>query len=83
MSKAPDTNSNAAGLAALSICESLMLAMGDLKIIGEGDAVGIIMDAAEAHRGAGATPGQIILHAEVTAILDKIIAGGNSVWRQS
>jgi hypothetical protein len=46
------TNSNAAGLAALSICESLLLSLTDLEIIERGEAVSILEDAAAAHRGA-------------------------------
>jgi len=81
MTDAADIRSVASGLAALSICESLILALGDLKIMNEGEAVGIISDAADAHRGAGTSPHEIALHDEVTAILDRIIAGGNSVRR--
>ena len=76
-----DVRSTASGLAALSICESLILAMGDLKILAAKDAVGVIADAASAHRGAGTTPQDIAMHTEVVAILDQIIAGGNSVRR--
>ena len=76
-----DPFSSASGLAALSICESLILAMGDLKILREKDAIDVITDAASAHRGAGTTPKDIALHAEVTSILDRIVAGGNSVRR--
>ena len=79
MTNPTDLRSTASGVAALSICESLLLAMGDLKIMGEHNAIGIITDAANAHRGAGASPEERALHAEVTAILDRIIAGGNSV----
>lgn len=71
----------ASGLAALSICESLLLAMGDLKIMGEQHAIGVVTDAAAAHRGAGVSAEDIAVHAEVVAILDRIIAGGNSVRR--
>ena len=81
MTNPTDTNAHAAGVAALSICESLLLAMGDLKIIGANDAVGVITDAADAHRGAGESAQDKALHLEVTAILDRIIAGGNSVRR--
>ena len=81
MSTPTDKRSVASGSAALSICESLLLAMGDLKIMGEDDAIGVIKDAAYAHRGAGSSPEDIALHIEVTAILDRIIAGGNSVRR--
>lgn len=81
MTTSKDLSNTASGLAALSICESLLLAMGDLKIMGEKDAIGVITDAADAHRGAGATVQDIAMHGEVTAILDRIIAGGNSVRR--
>ena len=81
MTSPADLRNSASGLAALSICESLILAMGDLKIMGEKDAIGVISDAADAHRGAGSTPDDIALHAAVTAILDRIILGGNSVRR--
>ena len=76
-----DLHNTASGLAALSICESLILAMGDLKIMGEKDAIGVISDAADAHRGAGSTVDDIAMHKAVTAILDRIILGGNSVRR--
>jgi hypothetical protein len=76
-----DIKGVAAGVAALSICESLMLAMGDLKIMGAKDAVGIIEDAAAAHRYAGTSTQDKALNLEVVAILDRIIAGGNSVRR--
>ena len=71
----------ASGVAALSICESLLLAMGDLKIMGEKEALGIIEDAAEAHRGVGGSTKDVALHLEVVAILERIITGGNSVRR--
>jgi hypothetical protein len=72
---------DASGMAALSICESLILAMGDLKIMGENDAVGVISDAANAHRNASGSPKEIARHLEAAAILDRIIAGGNSIRR--
>jgi hypothetical protein len=70
---------SAAGLAALSICESLLLALGDRNVMDEREIVGVIADAADAHRFADGSAGEISLHLEVTAILDRIIAGGNSV----
>lgn len=81
MTTPTDLGSTASGMAALSICESLLLAMGDLKIMAAHDAIGVITDAASAHRGAGSSPQEIAMHAEVAAILDRIIAGGNSVRR--
>ena len=76
-----EIQNTASGLAALSICESLLLAMGDLKIMGENDADGVISDAASAHRGAGSTADEKALHIAVAAILDRIISGGNSIRR--
>jgi len=81
MTASNDLYSAASGIAALSICESLILAMGDLKIMGERDAIGVISDAAESHRSAGTSAQEIALHLEVAAILDRIIAGGNSIRR--
>jgi len=76
-----DIHQTASGLAALSICESLLLALGDLKIMGETDAVGVISDAAAAHRGAGNTAEEKAMHLAAAAILDRIISGGNSIRR--
>ena len=82
MASPTDLRSAASGIAALSICESLMLALGDLNILGEVDAIGVIKDAASAHRGAGASPEDVAMHKAVAAILDQIVAGGNSVRRR-
>jgi hypothetical protein len=81
MTHSIDTINAASGLAALSICESLLLALGDLRIMSEKDAIDVITDAASAHRNAGEAPEHIALHREAAAILDRIIAGGNSVRR--
>ena len=45
-------DSGAAGLAALSVCESLLLSLTENKIIDEAEAKAILADAAAAHRGA-------------------------------
>jgi hypothetical protein len=71
----------ASGLAALSICESLLLAIGDLELMNEKEVVGVVADAAEAHRNAGGSARDIALNREVVAILDRIVAGGNSIRR--
>ncbi len=81
MKNSKTSKCDASGMAALSICESLILAMGDLKIMGEEDAVGVISDAANAHRNADGSPQEIAQHLEAAAILDRIIAGGNSIRR--
>jgi hypothetical protein len=81
MASPTDINGAASGLAALSICESLLLAMGDLKVMDEKEVVGVISDAAAAHRNAGGSTKDKALHLEVVTILDRIIASGNSVRR--
>ena len=79
MASSHDIGDVAFGVAALSICESLLLAMGDLKIMKEADAVGVIEDAAAGHRNFDGPSQYSALHMEVVAILDRIIAGGNSI----
>lgn len=73
----PDT---VAGAAALAICESLLLALNDHDILPESEIVGVLRDAAAAHENA--PPGEADeLHAAVAALINAIIAGGNSVRR--
>lgn len=72
----------ASGLAALSICESLLVALSDLKVITAKDAGGVLKDAAAAHHGAvDVDATNAATHREVAAIIDRIIAGGNSIPR--
>ena len=70
-----------AGHAALAICESLLLALNDRKILPEHEILGILSDAAAAHHNAP-EDGQSALHAEVAALISKIIDAGNSVRRR-
>ena len=69
----------ASGIAALSICESLLIALSELKIMDGQETGGVLKDAASAHRNAGGTGHEAALHLEVAAIIERIIAGGNSV----
>ena len=70
-----------AGTAALSICESLLLALNDRKILPENEILGVLTDAAAAHEFAtGADRAE--MHAAVAALINGIIAGGNSVRRR-
>jgi hypothetical protein len=78
-----DIHNTACGLAALSVCESLLLALGDLKLLGENEAIGVIVDAAAAHRDAGSTAEEKAMHLAVVTILDRIVSGGNSIRRPS
>jgi hypothetical protein len=70
----------AAGLAALSVCESILLSLTDNGIIDSAEATAILEDAATAHREAVALAGSTgPLHAETAALLQSIIDHGNSV----
>lgn len=71
--------SNAAGLAALSICESLLLSLTDLNIIEGGEAVSILEDAAAAHRAAIPVAKNPQAHQAAVDVIDRIIKGKNSV----
>ncbi len=82
MTTMKDMDGSASGVAALSIVESLLLALGDLKLMDESEVLGVISDAAEAHRVVSDSPSDRKLHRDVVIILDRIIAGGNSVRRR-
>ncbi len=70
-----------AGTAALAICESLMLALNDHKVLPENEIVAILTDAAAGHENAPQGD-QDALHAAVAALINGILAGGNSVRRR-
>lgn len=70
-----------AGTAALAICEALLLALNDRNILPEKEIVGILRDAADAHEYAPADD-QADTHAAVAALINGILAGGNSVRRR-
>jgi hypothetical protein len=69
------------GTAALAICESLLLALNDRKIIPEREILGILKDAAAAHENVSDADGDAELHKAVAALIHRILAGGNSVRR--
>lgn len=71
-----------AGNAALAICESLLLALNDRNILPEREIVGILQDAAAAHTNDAAHDGQHEIHQAVAALINGILAGGNSVRRR-
>lgn len=75
-----DTNTYS-GIAALSICEALLLALNDAHILPESEVMGVLKDAAAAHGNAGGSEVEIKQHKEVAALITKIITGGNSVRR--
>ncbi|MEO6335742.1 MAG: hypothetical protein ABIP71_02845 [Verrucomicrobiota bacterium] len=76
-----DSNNDVSGAAALAICESLLLCLGDKKILPENEVIGILEDAITAHRNAPAYDGMTKLHDAVATLIKSIIDGGNSVRR--
>lgn len=73
--------SDVAGTAALAICESLLLALNDRNILPEREIVGILKDAAAAHEFAPSGD-KDALNVAVAALINGILAGGNSVRRR-
>ena len=69
------------GMAALSICEVLLLALNDAGVLEEKEIIDILTDAAAAHEIAAAAGGDVINHKETAALIRQIITGGNSVRR--
>ena len=74
-------NNDVLGAAALAICESLLLCLGDRKILPENEIIGILHDAIAAHRNSPADDGMTKMHDAVAALIKGIIDGGNSVRR--
>lgn len=75
------TANDQAGLAALSICEALLLAMNDSGLLPEQEIVGVLRDAAATHENALGSEAETETHRLVAALINQIIAGGNSVRR--
>jgi hypothetical protein len=71
-----------AGYAALAICESLLLALNDHKVLPKREIVGVLRDASTAQQLVPGNDDLSALHAAVRELIDKIIAGGNSVRRE-
>lgn len=77
-----ETGNGPAAAAALSICESLLLCLGDKSIISEADILGLLRDAAQSHTDAAKGSKTPDHHREVADLIEGIIAGGNSVRRR-
>lgn len=69
------------GLAALSICEALLLAMNDSGLMSEHEIVGVLRDAAASHENAKGSEAETESHRSVAGLINQIIDGGNSVRR--
>ena len=74
------TNFNhAEGLAALGICESLLIALTDLQVISEQDARNVLTDVATAHNEAATVSQTPEKHQAVSEIVERILAGKNGM----
>lgn len=74
-----DADKTTAGAAALSICESLLIALNDLKIIDDKETRAVLQDAAESHRIAMPGSKNPDEHRAIAELIDRIVDGGNSV----
>lgn len=72
---------NHSGIAALTICEALLLAMNDHNLLPENEIMGVLRDSAASHENGGGSESEIETHRAVAALINRIIAGGNSVRR--
>jgi hypothetical protein len=70
---------DADGMAALGICESLLVALTDLKIISEQDVRDLLTDVATTHEESATLSQTPETHEVVSAIIRRIIAGKNGV----
>lgn len=70
-----------AGLAALAVCEALLLALNDRNVMPESAIVGVLKDAALSLTNAPPGDQSKGDNAAAAALLHKIIAGRNSVRR--
>jgi hypothetical protein len=82
MAPMTDIKDIAAGSAALAICESLLLALTELKVIDDHDARGVLEDAAAAHRGVERSAQDAAVHNEAAHIIEHIIAIQNALPRR-
>ena len=67
------------GVAAFGICQSLLLALTDLKIIREQDARDVLADVVTTHTEAARMSSTPENHHEVVALLQCILAGKDGV----
>ena len=75
----PARFNHAEGIAALGICESLLLALTELKILSEKDARDLLTDVATTHNEAATASRTPEKHQAVVEIVQRILAGKNGV----
>jgi len=65
----------------LSICESILIALNDLKILNDKEAHNVLLDAAATHRTAAPSSDDPGMHTAVANLIELIMDGKNSVRR--
>ena len=68
------THKAAAGHAALSICESLLISIRELKVLSDKDVRDLLEDAATTHHEASKYSDNADLHEEVAVVIERLIA---------
>jgi len=76
-----DRTDKTAGVAVLTICESLPVALNDLKFIDDKETRAVLADAAAAHRNAIPVSPPPNGHRAVAAVIERIIDRGNWVQK--
>ncbi len=72
------------GMAALTICEALLLALTEHEVLPGYEILGILHDAAATHENAASPEADKEMHLAVSKLIKQIIAGENSVrWPRS
>ncbi len=74
-------HNNHSGMAALTICEALLLAMNDHNLLPENEIMGVLRDSATSHENGVGSESEMETHRAVAALINRIIDGGNSVRR--
>lgn len=71
-------DSAAVGLAALSICESLLLSMGDRGLLDELETRNLLEDVIAVHYNAAEGGDNPVLHTAVAQLVNRILKGENA-----
>ncbi|MEM9761497.1 MAG: hypothetical protein AAF968_03130 [Pseudomonadota bacterium] len=69
------------GMAALSLCEALLLAIVDRGLLPEHEVIGAMHDAATAHKNAVGTDAEMDAHRAAARIIERMIDDG--AWGRS
>ncbi|MBB3712010.1 hypothetical protein FHS00_001586 [Limimaricola variabilis] len=73
------TDQNAySGMAALSICEALLLALSDRQLLPKHEILGVLQDAATTHENATGPGIDVQTHRAVAALIREIMINGSS-----